>query len=414
LDLTPLQFQITLGKLLGDGYLANNVTTAALHFSHRIEDKEYVEWTQRGLGQLANDRTETALSGYGTKMIRGSSIGSAFLKKEFSCFYESGEKQIPFWVEDNLTPIAVAFWYMDDGSLSHSDKQEDRASFATCGFNRESCIYLVNGLKKLGIESRIQEDEYNRLVLNSQNAEKLFLLVAPYVPTCMQRKLPERYRGGEGWLPKSTNCYKTSLVPVTITSVEKNLTVSSKKYDLETETHNYFANNILVHNSNAKYIFLDGIMYAGSRNLWKSPTSTCIFRKNLKENPWIEEWCRKNEGCVLWGEVCPTQGSFDYGSKKPQFFVFDVRKPDGTWAEISEEYFASESILNNHRVPVLYVGPFNLEKIKTLVDGPSLVPGAKHIREGVVIRSVPERHVRGVGRAQLKIVSNAFLAKDSK
>lgn len=39
---------------------------------------------------------------------------------------------------------------------------------------------------------------------------------------------------------------------------------------------------------------------------------------------------------------------------------------------------------------------------------------ANIIREGVVIKTVPERHVRGVGRCQLKIVSNVFLEKDNK
>ena len=167
-----------------------------------------------------------------------------------------------------------------------------------------------------------------------------------------------------------------------------------------------------IHGSNARYIFLDGVMYAGSRTLWKSPTSNCIWRKALKANPWIEEWCRANEGHVLWGEVTPTQGGYEYGSKEPQFFVFDIRKPDGRWVECGEDL--DTTLLTGHVVPFLYDGPFDLEEIKTLVDGPSTVPGAKNIREGVVIKSDPERHVRGVGRAQLKIVSLEFLEKDSK
>ena len=37
-----------------------------------------------------------------------------------------------------------------------------------------------------------------------------------------------------------------------------------------------------------------------------------------------------------------------------------------------------------------------------------------NIREGVVITPLIERHVRGLGRLQLKLVSNAYLEKDSK
>lgn len=170
-----------------------------------------------------------------------------------------------------------------------------------------------------------------------------------------------------------------------------------------------------IHGSNARYIFLDGIMYAGSRTLWKAPSSNCIWRKVLKANPWIEEWCRAHEGYVLWGEVTPTQGGYEYGSKEPQFFVFDVRTPEGKWLdESTTEGLDILSNLYGQSVPRLYKGPFNLEKIKELVDGPSTIKGATNIREGVVIKTLPERHVHGLGRAQLKVVSLEFLAKDNK
>ena len=169
-----------------------------------------------------------------------------------------------------------------------------------------------------------------------------------------------------------------------------------------------------IHGSNARFIFLDGTMYAGSRKLWKSPTSSCIFRKNLKENPWIEEWCRAHEGYVLWGEVTPSQKGFNYGSDKVQFFVFDILNPNGTWVDITSVNFMelAESLIGKS-VPVLYQGPYDLEKIKTFVDGPSFVQGAKNIREGVVIKTAVEKHLHGIGRAQMKIVSNKFLEKDN-
>ena len=54
------------------------------------------------------------------------------------------------------------------------------------------------------------------------------------------------------------------------------------------------------------------------------------------------------------------------------------------------------------------------KRSRTLVDGPTTVPGAKGIREGIVIRPLKERHVRGLGRLILKVVSNAYLEKDNK
>jgi hypothetical protein len=171
-----------------------------------------------------------------------------------------------------------------------------------------------------------------------------------------------------------------------------------------------------IHGSNARYIFMDGIMYAGSRKLWKSASSGCIFRKALKELPWIESWCRAHEGYVLWGEVGPSQKGFEYGTKKGDifFFVFDIRTPLGEWLDREHDEAGLLAQLMEHSVPILYQGPWELEKIKSLVEGQSLVSRANHIREGIVVKSASERIVRGLGRAQLKLVSNAFLEKDSK
>ncbi len=90
-----------------------------------------------------------------------------------------------------------------------------------------------------------------------------------------------------------------------------------------------------IHGSNARYVFLDGKMHAGSRTLWKSPKSSCIWRKALVQNTWIEQWCRDNEGYALYGEVVPTQRGFNYGCKEGEikFFVFDIRSPQGEWLD---------------------------------------------------------------------------------
>lgn len=66
-----------------------------------------------------------------------------------------------------------------------------------------------------------------------------------------------------------------------------------------------------------------------------------------------------------------------------------------------------------HCVPVLFVGAYDPATVKALADGVTAVPGASNIREGVVVEPLVERHERGLGRVQLKIVSNSFLEKDN-
>lgn len=177
-----------------------------------------------------------------------------------------------------------------------------------------------------------------------------------------------------------------------------------------------------IHGSNARFVFLDGKMYAGSRTLWKAEKSNCVWRKALKQNPWIEGWCRDHEGYALYGEVVLTQKGFNYGCKdgEVKFFPFDIRTPDGRWAQQWREIKPGGITVTElwdsvpHHVPTLGCYSYDEASVKSVADGPSQVSGAKHIREGVVIRPVQERRVPGLGRVILKVVSNAFLEKDSK
>lgn len=174
-----------------------------------------------------------------------------------------------------------------------------------------------------------------------------------------------------------------------------------------------------IHGANARYVFLDGVMYAGSKNFWKAPDSGDIWRRVLKTVPAIQAFCEAHPGYVLYGEVTPTQKSkghtYDYGTSDPQFFLFDIRTPDGRWLAYYEVQLMLESDPNGPfitQVPLIYHGPYKQQLIRDLAEGISMVPNYNYIREGVVVKTAINRHVRGLGRAQLKIVNNKFLEKD--
>jgi hypothetical protein len=275
LEVPPLQQQVLLGKMLGDGSLSVDTFSAHVSWGHREQDAEYTRWVSQALGDLDAGAEDVAISGYGSTMVRRRTVNSPLIQEHFGDFIgEGGIKRVPEWVAKSLTPIALAFWYMDDGSLSHSEGQEDRAQFATCGFTETDCEVLVQGLARLGVSATISDnsDGWPRIGLGAEAAEALFLLVAPYIPKCMQRKLPERYRGHDGWLPRFGVSYKPRLTDQKILAIEEDTEVSSMRYDIETTTHNYFANGVLVHNSNFRIHFplgmssLDEVGY-GSREV---------------------------------------------------------------------------------------------------------------------------------------------------
>jgi hypothetical protein len=172
-----------------------------------------------------------------------------------------------------------------------------------------------------------------------------------------------------------------------------------------------------LHGSNSRYVFLEGVMYVGSHFQWKHTDSPCIFNRVLKQHPWIEEWCRANEGRILYGEIVGDQKDYPYGCNKQKgeldFRAFDIRELNGTWTKPWTEPSGLFNTLSTKNVPILYSGVADIDVIKSLTDGVSKIDG-KTPREGIVISEM-EPAAFGHRRArQVKRVSNAFLEKDSK
>lgn len=116
---------------------------------------------------------------------------------------------------------------------------------------------------------------------------------------------------------------------------------------------------------------------------------------------------------VLFGEIFGKVQSLRYGM--PQglgYRAFDLMI-DGHYcgrASLREalEAFAVE------QVPTIYEGPFSLAKIAEVSNGRSMIVGADHIREGVVVHPVKERHDPATGRVILKYVSDEYLCGDNE
>lgn len=97
-----------------------------------------------------------------------------------------------------------------------------------------------------------------------------------------------------------------------------------------------------------------------------------------------------------------------YGSQKPSFRVFDVRKDGKYLSDADLSAFCDSKGLE--RVPVVYRGPFSYDQVLACAYGSTLLD-AEHIREGVVIRPCVERRAAFDGceqRVQLKYVSDDY------
>jgi tRNA-binding EMAP/Myf-like protein len=440
LELSYIQMEVLKGKMLGDGCLSNK----SVSFGHKKEHEEYLDYTLNMLGDVAGNKQKNVISGYGTEMCRARSISHCSINEYFSKWFYENDKIVPFGL--NLSPISLAFWYMDDGNLATNEGQEDRASFATNGFNETSINNLLISLEKMGIKGVKYESKGWRIRLNADEAEKMFVLIAPYIPNCMKYKLPERYRDFPTFEIGSKCTYKTSLVEQEILNIEKWDKVINKenqnKYDIETGTHNFFANGVLVHNSNARFglvpfeanTLLDKIkklfrlapkyeFVYGSNNvqLQKRKGYSGFYGENVYSSVFekIEAHKKVKPNEIIYGELIGEgiQKNYDYGHKGEHHFVlFDVKiiKEDGTQSWLNPNEVMTYAMERGFDfVPNLYVGPYSdLEHVKRFTVGDSVYCSEQKVREGIVVKSF-DNYVdeRGNKRA-LKAISEKYLDKE--
>lgn len=152
--------------------------------------------------------------------------------------------------------------------------------------------------------------------------------------------------------------------------------------------------------------------HAGSRTEWKKEEGGSNWWRVLRNDRWLENWVLDNPDFVVYGEVFGWVQTLRYGAKPGELFfrAFDVMEGMEYW---DAEKFVAE-IPKEHRAPDLGVMPFDFEKLQALADGPSLIKGADHMREGIVIKPVKERKHWKLGRVMLKMVSNAYLEKSAR
>lgn len=163
---------------------------------------------------------------------------------------------------------------------------------------------------------------------------------------------------------------------------------------------------------NARFVHVGGTLYMGSRSRWLRPDKDHFWSRACAASPGVADWCRANEGKVLYGEVYGPVQSLKYGLSEPRFIAFAARAQNGNWCNWS----ALRSSLMECGVPAvpdLYEGPFDIEAIKALAEQDSRVGPPGHMMEGVVIVPMTERQDERVGRVALKHISQRFWLSDN-
>lgn len=262
--LTKQQKSFAIGSFLGDGCLLQfKNRTAEIQETKKKEHLEYLEY----LSQLSSGWFyigQEKISGYGSEVIVGRTTRSADLYnycKDISTF-NNGDQDIRLrnGIIEKITPLSIALWYCGDGSLSHSEGQQDRAALAICRYTQKEDREIIKQIfEKFNIYPVFYQDTkgYWRLRFNLEEANKLFELIAEYIPSCMQYKLPEKYKNSFKF-QEDEEKYNPNGYVLSPQEVLENTAVNEvfDEYDLETELHNYIVGMSIVHNTSQRTAYL--------------------------------------------------------------------------------------------------------------------------------------------------------------
>ena len=176
---------------------------------------------------------------------------------------------------NRMTAMALAFWFMDDGSLNRgANGQRPRAQFNVQRYSLQEVTMLRDMLyKNFGITAKIMDkDKYKGYIMtiSADDTEKFGELISPYVCKSMRYKLPDQFKEDPCILDGRVFNSVDGIIPIEVISVKQVEPGQEQKhvYDLTVEdNHNYFAKQVLVHNSSVTVFYKDGDVGVCSRNL---------------------------------------------------------------------------------------------------------------------------------------------------
>src|SRR3990167_10164604 len=250
---TYLLQQCLIGTLLGDGNIQKIGNNYKIAISQKEE--EYVTFKEYILKPFGFYR-DIRISGYGTKMFRVASHTNDYLTGLSKHFWNENHKRyFSDFCFNELDWLSLCIWYMDDGSLSHNIKQRDRVRLDITRYSDDDALKIKECLfKRFGITSSVihYKQKYKSISFNTNSSQLFFRNIAKFVPTYMSRKIPSNMQHLIGTDVDIKN-WDIRMVPVLelnkITHKSDDVVGHRMDYDIQTETGNFFANGILVHNS---------------------------------------------------------------------------------------------------------------------------------------------------------------------
>ncbi len=255
------QVQLILGSLMGDGNLSPNRrgrSGTRFRMGHGAKQAAYLDWKVSLLENIPHSRTVNAKGAVFADFTPLPELGEL----HEAVYFGDGKKHLSWDYLKNLTPLALALWYMDDGSFTVRSKGVQERTAGGTG-RIEICVEAMSPGSRDRLARYLRDTHGLGVKLVSRGARQVSVLqfstaastkfqklIAPYVHPSMEYKLLPRFRG-EFSVQQEFVPAMPRLVPARILDIQvKPPTRSMNRFDIEVEgSHNYFVDGVMVHNS---------------------------------------------------------------------------------------------------------------------------------------------------------------------
>ena len=194
LRLSDVQREMLVGILLGDACLEtqNAGRTYRLKVEQGAAHGDYVRHLYQVLRDwvLSPPRPKQGQTrGVTTINLAFQTVSHTDFVEFGELFYRSRRKIVPDEIGRLLTARALAYWYMDDGSMK--SRQSKGVIFNTHAYDSSDIRRLIDVLEGFGLEAweRRQSDGI-QIYVSGSSYERFAELVGPYVIEAMRYKVP--------------------------------------------------------------------------------------------------------------------------------------------------------------------------------------------------------------------------------
>jgi len=191
-----------IGMVAGDAGIRQQkgCRSVSLRICHAERQQEYLEYKRDILQNLFKE-WKIVIKSINNSGYPGVWLGTRThprLRVIHKWFYNSGKKQFSRRVLNYLTPIGIALWYMDDGSLSYKRREgkihgREIHLNTYCSFEEAKIIQTY--FKEVWNMSwtLVFNKGFYRLRMGAGEAQKLFAIIEPYIIPSMKYKLDLKY-----------------------------------------------------------------------------------------------------------------------------------------------------------------------------------------------------------------------------